>query len=273
MAPPTLRPQVASLYKGFRTLRQTHQGLSVARNAGIAAATGEVVAFTDADCRADEDWLYYLVGDLLKGAFVGDGRAQFPAAGRLRRRRRGAWSPRRPGPCDVDRSPGRAHSRLQHGFLQMGAGGNRRLSIRSFTAPGTTSTSAGGCRSAAIASVSARRAFVWHYRRSTVRAYLRQQSGYGEAEAMLVRRHPEYFNSFGGSVWQGRIYTGSKFGLRLRRPMIYHGLVWHGLFPEHLPRRTGHRLDVLHQPGIPRPGEFAAAGAFGAVSLRWPRWL
>ena len=50
--------------------------------------------------------------------------------------------------------------------------------------------------------------FVWHYRRSTVAAYLRQQSGYGEAEAMLVRRHPEYFNLFGGSVWQGRIYTG-----------------------------------------------------------------
>ena len=72
--------------------------------------------------------------------------------------------------------------------------------------------------------------FVWHYRRSTVRAYLRQQSGYGEAEAMLVRRHPEYFNSFGGSVWQGRIYTASKFGLTFRRPIIYHGLFATGFF-------------------------------------------
>ena len=72
-----ITPQVASLYKNFRYIRQAHQGLSVARNAGIFAATGEVVAFTDADCRADEDWLYYLVGDLLKGAFVGVGGHNF----------------------------------------------------------------------------------------------------------------------------------------------------------------------------------------------------
>ena len=49
-------------------------------------------------------------------------------------------------------------------------------------------------------------AFVWHYRRSTIAAYLRQQEGYGEAEALLVRKHP------------------SKFGVELRAPVIYHGL-------------------------------------------------
>jgi hypothetical protein len=67
-------------------------------------------------------------------------------------------------------------------------------------------------------------AFVWHYRRSTVREYLKQQHGYGEAEALLVRKHPEYFNSIGGSVWRGRIYTNSKFGVLLRSPIIYRGL-------------------------------------------------
>jgi hypothetical protein len=73
-------------------------------------------------------------------------------------------------------------------------------------------------------------AFVWHYRRSTVRAYLRQQKGYGEAEALLVRRHPEYFNAMGGSMWQGRIYSPAKLGIAFQRPIIYHGLFATGFF-------------------------------------------
>ncbi|MFO7671912.1 MAG: glycosyltransferase family A protein, partial [Bacteroidales bacterium] len=41
--------QIALGYPAVRTLRQDHHGLSVARNSGIAAATGEIIAFTDAD--------------------------------------------------------------------------------------------------------------------------------------------------------------------------------------------------------------------------------
>ncbi|MGH7970526.1 MAG: glycosyltransferase family 2 protein, partial [Limisphaerales bacterium] len=67
-------------------------------------------------------------------------------------------------------------------------------------------------------------AFVWHYRRSTVSEYLKQQHGYGEAEALLVRKHPEYFNSLGGSIWRGRIYGASKLGVLIRPPIIYRGL-------------------------------------------------
>jgi len=70
-------PQIVSQYNGLRRIRQEHLGLSAARNAGIAASTGEIVAFTDADCRADEDWLYYLAGDLLRGAFAGIGGHNF----------------------------------------------------------------------------------------------------------------------------------------------------------------------------------------------------
>jgi cellulose synthase/poly-beta-1,6-N-acetylglucosamine synthase-like glycosyltransferase len=32
-----------------------------ARNAGVAASSGEIVAFTDADCRPDDDWLIHAV--------------------------------------------------------------------------------------------------------------------------------------------------------------------------------------------------------------------
>jgi hypothetical protein len=72
--------------------------------------------------------------------------------------------------------------------------------------------------------------FVWHYRRGTVREYLRQQHGYGEAEAMLVHRHPEYFNWFGSSQWQGRIYSPAKFGVITRARIIYHGTFGSGFF-------------------------------------------
>ena len=67
-------PQIAAAHPKVRCFRhETNLGLSVARNTGIAAATGEIVAFTDADCRADEDWLYYLTGDLLDSKFAGIG--------------------------------------------------------------------------------------------------------------------------------------------------------------------------------------------------------
>jgi O-antigen biosynthesis protein len=65
--------------------------------------------------------------------------------------------------------------------------------------------------------------FVWHYRRSTVKAYLKQQSGYGEAEALLITKHPEYFNFAGGSIWRGRIYSSSNMGVVVKRSVIYHG--------------------------------------------------
>src|SRR5208337_1816891 len=48
-------------HDGIRTIRVEHNGLAAARNAGIGAASGEIVAFIDADARADRDWLYHLI--------------------------------------------------------------------------------------------------------------------------------------------------------------------------------------------------------------------
>jgi len=42
---------------GLRVVYEPQTGEAVARNRGVAEATGDVVAFTDADCVADEDWL------------------------------------------------------------------------------------------------------------------------------------------------------------------------------------------------------------------------
>lgn len=43
--------------RGVRLLRLPHGGAGAARNAGIAAATGELLLFTDADCAPAPDWV------------------------------------------------------------------------------------------------------------------------------------------------------------------------------------------------------------------------
>src|SRR5205823_4005900 len=71
-------------------------------------------------------------------------------------------------------------------------------------------------------------AMVWHRRRNSVRAYWKQQIGYGRAEAMLERKWPEKYNGPGHVRWTGRMYgAGLARMLGWRRPRIYHG-VWGG---------------------------------------------
>jgi GT2 family glycosyltransferase len=222
--------QIASHHPRVRFIRHDrNRGLSAARNAGIAVAQGEIVAFTDADCRADEDWLYYLVGDLLNSGFAAMGGPNLlppedsPVAAAV------MVSPGGPAHVMLDdrqaeHIPGCNMAFYKWALAEVGgfdatfrkAGDDVDICWRLQQAGGKIGFSPS--------------AFVWHYRRSTVRAYLKQQRGYGEAEALLVRKHPEYFNSFGDGIWRGRIYTPSKFGIQLRAPIIYRGPFGAGLF-------------------------------------------
>jgi hypothetical protein len=69
-------------------------------------------------------------------------------------------------------------------------------------------------------------AVVWHHRRNSVRAYLKQQLNYGKAEAMLEGKWPEKYNSVGHVRWKGSLYgQGKTVPLFSRRSRIYHG-VW-----------------------------------------------
>ena len=215
--------QIAFAHPNVRYFRhEKNLGLSVARNTGIAAATGEIVAFTDSDCRADEDWLYYLVGDLLESEFAGIGGPNLlPPEDSLVA---AAVMASPGGPAHVmltDRQaehiPGCNMAFYKWALAQVGgfdpifhrAGDDVDLCWR--------------LQQAGLRIGFSPAAFVWHYRRSTIRAYVRQQRGYGEAEALLVRKHPECFNSFGGSLWHGRIYTTSKLHDWVRPPIIYRG--------------------------------------------------
>jgi len=61
---------IAAEFPGVRYLRQANAGPAAARNRGIAAASGEVIAFTDDDCLPPLDWLTRLA----------DGYARYPDA-------------------------------------------------------------------------------------------------------------------------------------------------------------------------------------------------
>ena len=73
-------------------------------------------------------------------------------------------------------------------------------------------------------------AIVWHYRRFTLRAFRKQQEGYGEAESMLRFKHLIFFGPTGTAKWKGQIYGAPRFTWLLNRPVIYHGVFGHGLF-------------------------------------------
>ena len=221
--------RVAAHYPTVRTISQQNLGLSAARNTGILAATGEIVAFTDSDCRADEDWLYYVVGDLLKTDACAIGGHNFP--------------PPEDSPiagCVAVSPGGPAHVMLDDRNAEHIPGCNMafwRWALEEIHGFDAQFRAAGDdvdvCwrllqRGHKIAFSHA--GFVWHYRRNTVAAYLRQQRGYGVAEALLRRKHPEYFNSLGGMRWRGRIYSPSRIAGFFGRFVIYHGAFGSALF-------------------------------------------
>src|SRR5262249_54123462 len=55
---------ILARFPAVRAIHQPNLGLSAARNTGLQAATGSIVAYTDADCYADPDWLTQLVHQL-----------------------------------------------------------------------------------------------------------------------------------------------------------------------------------------------------------------
>jgi GT2 family glycosyltransferase len=220
---------IADEYPQFKIIHQPNHGLSAARNVGMTAATGEIIAYLDSDATADPDWLTYLAWKFKRTSHVGVG------------------GPNLPPPEDdwlancVASSPGSpTHILLDDETAEHIPGCNmafRKDALVEIDGFDTTYTAAGDdvdiCwrlqdRGYTIGFSPA--AIVWHHRRKTVKSYLKQQMGYGKAEAMLLQKHPDRFNAVGCARWAGRIYGGIRSNLSNAKGFIYYGPFGSGLF-------------------------------------------
>ena len=220
---------VAAQFPRVRYIHQSNCGLSHARNTGAAAAKGEVFAYTDSDCMADVDWLYYLIGTLVSDEYAGVGGPNVTPPAQNWVQACVAAAPG--GPSHVlltdtiaEHIPGCNMAFYRWAFENIGgfdaeyhkAGDDVDLCWRLQQA---------GCVIAFSPT-----AIVWHYRRFTLRAFLKQQDGYGEAESLLRFKHLIFFGPTGAAKWRGQIYGTPRFSWFLDRPVIYHGIFGDGFF-------------------------------------------
>jgi GT2 family glycosyltransferase len=211
-----------------RAIHVPNGGLSRARNLGIAAAEGSIVAFIDSDAYADPDWLYYLTTTLEEHNAVAVGGPNLSPPND------GFWAQ-----C-IDSAPGNPmHVLIDNERAEHIPGCNmafRKDCLETIGHFDPTHRAAGDdvdvcwkllARGERIAYSPS--AIVWHHRRSTPKAFWKQQTGYGAAEAHLERRYPSRFNWFGDLVWAGSIYDGVHSNLRREglpavfRPRVYQG--------------------------------------------------
>jgi len=214
----------ADIARGYdvRLIRTENRGLSSARNTGLEAATGEIVAYLDDDAYPDPHWLKYLAATFAATDHAGVGGPNLPPPG--------------DGPiadCVANAPGGPVHVLLSDREAEHIPGCNMAFRKASLEAIGgfdpqfrTAGDDVDVCwrlqqRGWTIGFHPA--AMVWHHRRNSLRAYWRQQLGYGKAEALLRKKWPEKYNGAGHLTWAGRIYSRGLTRPLLPAERIYHG--------------------------------------------------
>src|SRR5688572_14078902 len=194
---------------GVRLIMTENNGLSHARNTGLEAARGEVIAYLDDDAHPDPHWLTYLAAAFLHSTHAAVGGPNLPPQGDGLVADCVAVAPGGPmhvlyTDTEAEHIPGCNMAIRKSALIAIGgfdpqfrvAGDDVdvcwRLQQRGMTL--------GFCPAA----------MVWHHRRNSIRAYWKQQRGYGRAEAMLEQKWPEKYNTAGHITWGGKLYSDAR---------------------------------------------------------------
>lgn len=260
-------PAIAAEYP-VRLISTENRGLSSARNTGWQAASGEIVAYIDDDAYPDPHWLHYLAHTFVTTDCAAAGGPNLPPPGDGPTAECVANAPGGPvhvlvSDSEAEHIPGCNMAFRREALAAVGgfdprfrvAGDDVDLCWRLESRGGRIGFHAG--------------ALVWHHRRNSVRAYWRQQKGYGKAEALLEAKWPERFNGAGHVGWSGRIYgRGMTLALPLARPSIYAG-VWGSAPYQSLYERAPASLLAL--PLMPEWSlVIAALAVLSLLALSWP---
>jgi glycosyltransferase involved in cell wall biosynthesis len=217
--------------RGFnvRLINTENRGLSAARNTGMDAATGDIIAYTDDDAYPDPDWLTFLATALVRSDCAAIGGPNISP-----------YNDNEIAKCVANAPGGPLHVLLDDELAEHIPGCNmaywreRLVAINGFDpqfrvagddvdvcwriqAQGWT---LGFCAAAVV----------WHHRRPSIRAYVKQQRGYAHAEAMLLAKWPDKYNISGHLSWQGRIYGRGLLQGLFRTQRVYHGIWGTALF-------------------------------------------
>ncbi len=254
---------IAATFPGVRLISVPNRGLSAARNVGLAHATGDIVAYTDADVRVDPDWLTYLVQPFLNSKVAGSGGPnEVPSDD--------PWVAQ----C-VARAPGGpTHVLLDDRIAEHVPGCNmafRREALSAIGGFNPVYLRAGDdvdvcwrLQAAGHTIGFAPSALVWHHHRPSIRGYWRQQVGYGEGETWLDAHHPEKFLR-GEMLWRGRIYSPLPFVRALAGRRVNTGVWGTAAFPS-VYSTDVHALKFLPHSPVWMVGSTALLMA-GAIAL------
>jgi GT2 family glycosyltransferase len=204
-----------------RLISTENRGLGSARNTGMREATGDIVAYLDDDAYPDPHWLRYLVATMEDEDFAGAGGPNLPPADDCAVARCVAEAPGGPvhvllSDREAEHVPGCNMAFRRDALLSTGGFDPQ------FRVAGDDVDICWRLQEAGHRLGFSPTAVVWHARRPSVRAYLRQQRGYGAAEALLERKWPSRYGPRGHARWSGRLY-GRGLLSELGRDRIYFG--------------------------------------------------